>query len=166
MPKANGHYQEFNLCEEKTVAPPYAAELQQVIETDSALLPDGRILDLILANTSAPRPELLVWRNGEFIQGKQVECDGADYVPPRLPKGLETAAHLPTAIGPLVQARELVADIEARVLTFFTIAESDAFLIALFALCSLFFDCLGFAPYLTVCGPPGSGKSTLLRFLR
>jgi hypothetical protein len=178
MPKANGHYQDFVPSDEtiavmdethrRASAAMQRTSSPRIIETDFALLPDSRILDLVNAGTTSLSQDLswVVWRNGEFIQAKEIECNGAMYIPPQLPKGLEGAAQLPTAIGPLVTARELVEDIETRARTFLGIPAGDAILIALFALSTFFFDRLGFAPYLTVCGPPGSGKSTLLRFLR
>jgi len=179
MPKANGHYQDFVPSDEtvavvgKVTHSRASAAMQRtgtprIIETDSAVLADGRILDLVNAGPAGSIQDLswVAWRNGEFIQAREIEYNGAMYIPPRLPQGLEGAAQLPTAIGPLVAARALIEDIGTRARTFLGIPADDATLIALFALSTFFFDRLGVAPYLTVCGPPGSGKSTLLRFLR
>jgi hypothetical protein len=87
MPKANGHYQDFvpshetvavvgNETRSGSSAAMQRTDSPRIIETDSAVLPDGRILDLVDAGTDGWGQDLslVAWRNGEYIQAKEIEC--------------------------------------------------------------------------------------------
>lgn len=138
---------------------------QRIVETHSALLPDGRILDLVRDSRSPAHLQFLVWQDGASFNAAQMANEDAIYAPPKLHAGILSALRLPTGPGPCPNTREIFNEVEARIQSYFQLREEDVFLITAFIMSTWFSDRLTVLPYVTISGPPECGKTTLLRLL-
>lgn len=134
-------------------------------EMQFAVLPDGRILDLIRSARQPSNLEFLLWQNGQIRSSSHIEHEGEVFIPPKMDPTVVSALRLPAAARPCPGIRELFMSITNHIDRYIDISTEYNFLVAAFILTTWFADRLSVVPYLSICGPPESGKTTLLRML-
>jgi hypothetical protein len=134
-------------------------------EVEFAILPDGRMVDLIRNVRQPSKIEFLVWQDGNIHLTSHIEHDGEMLVVPKIDPTVVSALRLPTMARSCPEIGELFTLIMNYVETYVDITTDDRFLVAAFVLATWFADRFSVVPYLSICGPPESGKTTLLRLL-
>lgn len=134
-------------------------------EIEFAILPDGRIVDLIRNLRQPSKIEFLVWQDGTIRLTSHIEHDGELLVVPKMDPTVLSALRLPTMARPCPEIGELFRLMMNYIETYVDITTECSLLVAAFVLTTWFADRLSVVPYLSICGPPESGKTTLLRLL-
>jgi hypothetical protein len=134
-------------------------------EIEFAILPDGRMVDLIRNISQPSKIEFLVWQDGNIQRTSHIEHDGELFVVPKMDPTVVSALRLPTIARPCPEIGELFVLLMKCIETYVDIAPEYSFLVAAFVLSTWFGDRLSVVPYMAICGPPESGKTALLRLL-
>jgi hypothetical protein len=134
-------------------------------EVEFAILPDGRMVDLIRNVRQPSRMEFLVWQDGTIRLTSTIEHDGELLVVPKIDPTVVSALRLPTMASPCPEIAELFMLLMNLIETYVDLTTESSFLVAAFVLSTWFADRLSVVPYLAICGPPESGKTTLQRLL-
>jgi hypothetical protein len=134
-------------------------------EVEFAILPDGRMVDLIRNIRQPSKIEFLVWQDGNIQLTSHIEHEGELLVVPKMDPTVVSALRLPTMVRPCPEIGELFMLLMNHIETYVELSVEYSFLVAAFVLASWFADGLSVVPYLAICGPLESGKTTLLRLL-
>jgi len=134
-------------------------------ETEFAILPDGRMVDLVSSIRQPSKIEFLIWREGDIQLTSHIENDGELLIVPRIDPTVVSALRLPTMARPCPEIGELFPLLMNQIGTYVELSTEYTFLVAAFVLTTWFADRLSVVPYLTICGPPDSGKTRLVRLL-
>jgi len=134
-------------------------------EIQFAILPDGRIVDLVRSIREPSNLEFVVCENGNLRLSSQIELEGAVFVVPKLDPTVVSALRLPSTARTCPGIGELFMLLTNHIDRYVDITTEYNFLVAAFILTTWFADRLSVVPYLSICGPPESGKTTLVRLL-
>jgi hypothetical protein len=174
MTKANGETHGFHARNNLLPLPQPATELGPIQlprttvaptrEFESAVLSDGRIVDLI-GCTRAQDLEFLVWQDGQIHRASSIEHDNQRMIVPKLDATVISALRLPTAVKACPPVSEMFLQLMEQIEMCVDVSKEHSFLIAAFIVSTWFADRLSIVPYLAVCGPLDSGRTKLLRLL-
>jgi hypothetical protein len=134
-------------------------------EVDFAELEDGTLLEMIEDPNNAAKSLFAVYKNACVRYAAAVERGDRILVPVPRDQGLFKHVVLPRGTQPFVSPARLLGGIAASICACVDVSQSDAILIAAFAMCTWFVETLSVAPYLALVGLPRSGKTTLLQVL-
>ncbi len=134
-------------------------------EVDFAILPGGRMVDLVRSIRQPSKMGFLVWQDGNVRLTSDIEHDGELLVVPKMDPTVVSALRLPKTARPCPEIGELFNLMTHYIEKYVDMTTEYSFLVAAFALSTWFADRLSVVPYLAICGPPESGKTTLLRLL-
>jgi hypothetical protein len=133
------------------------------IETESAELADGTLVELIEDPADANSTSLAIWKAGTVEHVAEFEEGDRVLVPfPRTNEILKSI-RLPKSVSPYRSAQALIEALEDLILRCVAIHPKYIQVLADFVLSTWFVDRLVVAPYLAVVGLPQSGKTTLLK---
>ena len=141
--------------------PPAAQSLTR--ETEFEVLPDGRLIDLVLERSGEIR--FVVSGDGTPTFPATIQHGHVTLVPPKVHRTFVDALRWPKSLGTCETPRTLLGEIDDVLCRYIDLDESDRKLVARFALCTWLNDLQHVAPYLWIVGPFCCGKSTLLRLL-
>jgi hypothetical protein len=173
MAKANGRSRELQGWDNVFPAPQPATDVTQLAESattatrevESAVLSDGRMIDLVRCARQPQNVEFLVWQDRQIRRTSFIEHDSERLIIPKLDATVISALRLPTMVEPCPPVRELFLQLIQQIETYVPVSKEHNFLTAAFTLSSWFADRQSIVPYLSVGGPPDSGQANLLRLL-
>jgi hypothetical protein len=134
-------------------------------QVDFAELDDGTLIEMIEDPNNAANSIFAIYKNGTVQYAPTVAYKDRVLVPVPREQGLFKHVRVARGIQPCASPGALLGGIIALIQACVDIGQSDAALIAAFAMSTWFVESLFIAPYLALVGLPRSGKTTLLQVL-
>lgn len=150
---------------EKTDAKHGLSAMNSIITTGE-IFPDGAIIELISGSSAPNTPDLLLRNGRRTTVGPRVEHGGHIYDAPELPMSLYQATRFPSRCSDYGSARALFAEIRDLLQRHVGLPESQAALVACFAISTWLADGLPTAPTLMMSGRDEDAGIAALILLR
>ena len=129
------------------------------------VFPDGTLVELVRSPSQPGHLQFLIWNAGAAKFQEFFQCNGSQFVPPRIDVSLLHVTRMPTGITACGNAEELLEQIASCISQYIELGSEYLRLVSHFALYTWFQDLLPVAPYLWVIGPYSAGKTRLLSLL-
>jgi hypothetical protein len=138
---------------------------KRTVETASAELEDGTLIELIEDPNDSARSQLAIFKDGMVRFANRFESENRIFIP--IPRDTNLLRHvrLPRGVKPCGTARSLLSDTIKLLSQCLDLSDKNLTLLAHFIASTWFIERLPVAPYVALVGLPRSGKSTALTAL-